>query len=181
MGLFTSRDELKRKIARLEDRVTAAQEAESEAKIELSRVLTTYNLRISENDNRWKRDNTALRFELDTIKENNDILLDNHKVDVENKLAEEALVQEKNFKKALKAEFGDKITSLEKENKSLTKENGEIKGKYDGVLLINKVLEKQLDQSNKKNDALVSGLVKAMPEVSAEFGGEQHVNVNTKG
>lgn len=183
MGIFskTSKEleaevkNLKSTISHLNSIVADLQEENAECDIEIQRVRTSLNREIE-----------SLRGLNADQKASYDRSLTSINNDFEDRVYEKECELEQNSrkeiaaeKKNLKAEFGDKIKTLESKVKDLEISKAKTEGLYSGTLLVIKALEEQLKQSNKTNESLQAALTKALPDVSVKTGNaEQNVTVN---
>lgn len=179
MNIFggLSREDLVKKIERLEEALTISRNEEANAKILLGRQQTTHRMEIA-------NINSAHTIEVNNLKNKVEELESSYDDDLENEISEiranclkELESDKASYRKYLKTEMNGRVEVLEKENKALQVDSGKFKGLYDGTLLVVKTLETQLASANK----LTTTLIDALPEVKANLNaGNQNVSVNAK-
>lgn len=167
MNIFggKGKEELREEILRLEKLVTDLRDATINAQISESRMLSGYNAQQESDRAKNEIEVASLRRVIEQLEADfNDKVVafqNSTELDFAKRIQSERVV----VRKELRAEFGSELESLKKQVKELTTDSSKNKGLYDGALLVIKSLEMQLYKSNDLNEKLV----KAFPEVKANF------------
>ncbi len=159
---------LKEKVEELEGVVTSYETRAIERGEELRKVSNRYQDTINELKQDYIYRERTWDLEQANLSKSNAITLANKD--------EEYTKNLQKAKEATRSEFRTEIKGLEDSNKKLVSEVADVKGKYEGVLLLNKGINLHIDNLNK----IIASLTGKLPEVSANIKttGDTSVTVN---
>jgi chromosome segregation ATPase len=192
-GKLESRiEELKREGSYLENRITSLQDDKGNLQIELNRIGTVHNIEVEKLNNHILGMEKTMKDEVakNTASDKKDLKAKSESQEREHSNKMKSLEKEyleklqridrkleedkTSYRKYLKSEFNSKVETLEKDNKNLLKENGELKGKVDGL---NKAID-LFQGSINPVVSLAEKIVAALPVVSAEITTPKTIDVN---
>jgi chromosome segregation ATPase len=185
-------EELKREGSYLENRITSLQDDKGNLQIELNRIGTVHNIEVEKLNNHILGMEKTMKDEVakNTASDKKDLKAKSESQEREHSNKMKSLEKEyleklqridrkleedkTSYRKYLKSEFNSKVETLEKDNKNLLKENGELKGKVDGL---NKAID-LFQGSINPVVSLAEKIVAALPVVSAEITTPKTIDVN---